>query len=53
MINLNPDEYNQESRYYPFLVNLDRFNGSYNTLDDPFSKVCVLNKYRRCKFKRF
>ena len=29
LIDLNPDEYNQGLCYYPFVVNLDRCNGSY------------------------
>ena len=39
-IDLNSDEYNQELRYYPFMVNLDRCNGSCNTLDDPSERNC-------------
>ena len=29
-INLHPNKYNQELRYYPFAVNLDRCAGSYS-----------------------
>ena len=43
-INLNPDEYNKEFRYYPFMFNLDRYNGSFNTLDDPSDKICFPNE---------
>ena len=43
-ISLNPSEYNQGLRYYPFLVNLDRYNRSCNTFDDPFGKMCVPTK---------
>ena len=35
---LNPDEYNHGLPYYPFMVNLDRWNGSCNLLDDPSEK---------------
>ena len=31
-------------RYYPFMVNLDRCNGSCNFLDDPSGRICVPNK---------
>ena len=30
--------------YYPFVVNLDRYVGDCNTLNDLSSKVCVPNK---------
>ena len=44
LINLNPNEYSQELLYYSFEVNLDRCIGSYNTLNDLSSKVCIPNK---------
>ena len=44
IIDLNPHKYNQRLCYYPFKVSLDRCNGSFNTLDDPSSKICVSNK---------
>ena len=34
LINLRPNEYSQEFHYYPFVVKLDRFVGSCNTLND-------------------
>ena len=43
-INLHPNEYSQEFHYYPFLVNLDRCVGRFNTLNDLSNKVCVSNK---------
>ena len=46
-IDLNPDECNQVLCYCPFIVNLDRCNGSCNALDDLCSKQ---NKI--CKLKR-
>ena len=42
--NLNPDKYNQGLYYYPFMIKLDRCNGSCNTLDDPSKKICNPNK---------
>ena len=45
-INLHPNEYSQESHYYPFTVKLDKCVGSCNTLND------LSNKNRRFKFKR-
>ena len=44
LIDLNPDKYTQHSCYYPFMVRLNRYDGSYNTLDDLSSKICFLNK---------
>ena len=44
LLHLNPDEYNQGLRYYQFMVNLDRFNGCFNTLNNPFERICVPNK---------
>lgn len=46
---LNLDEYNQGFRYYPFMADLDRWNGSCNTLDGPSGKICFVNK-KMCKF---
>ena len=40
LIDLNPDEYNRRLGYYVFTVNLDRFNGSCNTLDHPSKFKC-------------
>ena len=44
LINFQPNEYNQELHYYPFTINLDRWVGSLNTLDDLCNKVCIPNK---------
>ena len=43
-INLHPNGYSQKLYYYPFAVNLDRYIGSCNTLNDFSNKVCVLNE---------
>ena len=34
LINLDPNDYNQEIHYYSFAVKLDSFVGSFNTLND-------------------
>ena len=44
LINLHPNEYNQELHYYPFAVKLDKRVGSCNTLNDLSNRVCVPNK---------
>ena len=33
-----------ELHYYPFIVSLDKCNGSCNTLDDPSCRISVPNK---------
>ena len=50
LINFNSGEYNQGLSYCPFIVNLDRCNGSCNSLDDLSNRnkwkiwiVCVFN----------
>ena len=44
LINLHPNECSQEFHCYPFVVKLDRFVESCNTLNDLSNKVCVPNK---------
>ena len=40
LIDLNPDEFH----YYLFIISLDRYDGSCNTIQDAFVRVCVPNK---------
>ena len=44
LINLNPDEHNEELCNNPFMVSLDRSNGSYDFFDDLTTRICVPNK---------
>ena len=44
LVNLHPNQYSQESHYYPFTFNLDRCVGSCNTLNDLSNKVCISDK---------
>ena len=44
LINLHPNENNQEFHHYPFAVILDRCAGRCNILNDLSSNVCVPNK---------
>ena len=41
LINLHPNEYSQEFHYYPFVLNLDRYFGNCNTLNDFSNNVCM------------
>ena len=53
LINLHPNEYNQEFHYNPFAIKLDRCVGNSNTLNDLSNKVCVQIKPNlRLKSKR-
>ena len=44
LINLHPNEYSHELRYYSFAVSLNRCVGRCSTLADLSSKLCVLNE---------
>ena len=44
LVGLNPDEYNQVLRCYPFMVNSDKCNDSCNTFDNPSNRACVPNR---------
>ena len=44
LINLYPNEYNQEFHYNPLAVKLDRCVRSSNYLNDLSNKVCIPNK---------
>ena len=44
LINLHPNEYSEWLCYYTFAVNLDRYMGSCNTLNDLFNRVCLPSK---------
>ena len=41
LINLHPNEYSQEFHYYRFRVELDKYVGICNTLNDLSNKVCA------------
>ena len=43
-INFHPNGYSQDLHYCPFVVNLNKFNGVHNTLNDLYNKLCVPNK---------
>ena len=51
LINLHPNGCRQGLHYYSFVVNLDRWVGSCNVLNDLSNKVCVPKKNRRFKSK--
>ena len=52
LIDLNPNEYNQGLRYYPFEVNLDICNESCNIFDNSSSRMCDPSNRKR-KYKCF
>ena len=49
LIGLNPIEL----KYYPFMVRLDKCDGSCNVVDDLSTKICVLIKTIDVNFKVF
>ena len=49
LINLYPDELH----HYPFIISLDRHNGSCNTVEDPFGRICVLSDIEDANLKVF
>ena len=53
LINLNPSEYSQEFRHYPFLVKLDRSLRSYDTLNDKRNKISIPNKTKNLNLSVF
>ena len=44
LINLDPNVYCHQFHYYPLAFKLDRYIGSFNTLNDLSNKVCAPNK---------
>ena len=48
-IDLNP----HELHYYPFTICLDRYDGSCNTVEDPFGRICVSKKIGDVNFEVF
>ena len=53
LINLHPNEYVHEFHYYPYAIKLDRYVGSFNTLNDVLNKVCVPNKTKNLNLTVF
>ena len=43
-MDLNLDKNNQRLYYNPFIIELDRYNGIWNTFNDPSGRICVRNK---------
>lgn len=46
-MNLNSDE----TRFYSFTGSVNKCGGSYNTIDDPYARVCVLQKVKDMNVK--
>ena len=39
--------------YYPFVISINRCNGSCNIVEDPFGKIRALNKMEEVNLKVF
>lgn len=46
-VNVNPNE----PLHYPFVVSLDKCGRSCNTIDGPYTRVCVSNKLKNINLK--
>ena len=53
LINLHPNKYAQGLPCYPSGVNLERYIGTCNTLNDLSKKVCVPNKTKKLNLSVF
>ena len=53
LISLNPNKYSQELHYYLFVVNLVKYIGNLNTLNDLSNRICVPNKTEDLKIDIF
>ena len=53
LISLNPNKYSQELHYYLFVVNLVKYIGNLNTLNDLSNRICVPNKTEDLKINIF
>ena len=40
-----------EALFYPFNVLVNKYSGSYNTLDDPMAKMCIPNAIKKVNIK--
>lgn len=49
LIDVNPGEL----PYYPVIISLGRCDRSYNTVEDPFGRICVLSKMEDVNSKLF
>ena len=53
LIDLNPHEHNQVLPCYPFIISLDRYDGSCNTIGQISGRMCIPNKTGEIKLKVF
>ena len=42
LVNINSDE----PRYYPLIANVNKLDGVFNTIDDPYSGACAPDKVK-------
>ena len=53
LIDWNPDEHNQVLPRYPFIISLDRYDGSCNTIGQKSGRIRIPNKTGEIKLKVF
>ena len=49
LFDINSDE----TDFYPFIVSVNKYGGSFNTIGDPYTRVCVPNKVKNMNAKVF
>ena len=49
IINLNTNE----TLFYPYSIKINRCKGSYNTINDPYAKICVPDQIKNTNVKVF
>ena len=47
IINLNTNE----PMFYPYIIKINKCKGSFNTINDPYSKICVPDKIKNTNVK--
>ena len=49
MIDINSNE----PTFYPYIIEVNKYNGSCNNINNPYSKLCVLDVVKNINFKIF
>ena len=44
---------NNESIFYPYSIKINKCKGSYNTINDPYAKICVPDQIKNINLKVF
>ena len=47
------DNINPETPFYPYTISVNKCEGSYSTINDPYARVCIPNKVKNVNVKVF